>query len=67
VVPTHRVDARRNYLGVYARNRPISAAGLRLLTDRQLLATAAARVKGDRSAKARINPADINEKAGSDA
>ena len=67
VVPMYRVNARRDYLGVYSRSRPATAEGLRLLTDRQLLTAAAARLRGERSSKSRISPVRSNEQAGSDA
>lgn len=67
VVPQYRVDARRDYLGAFARSRPASAEGLRLLTDAQLLSAAAARLHGDRSAAARISPAEDIDQGGSDA
>jgi hypothetical protein len=58
VVPQFRVDARHDYLGLYARSRPASAAGLRLLTDNQLVDAAAARLNGDRGSAARIAPTE---------
>ncbi|WP_328440583.1 hypothetical protein OHA71_32860 [Streptomyces sp. NBC_00444] len=45
VVPQHRVDSRPDYLDVYARHRPPEAADLPLLTDRRLVAAAAARLR----------------------
>ncbi|MGW4647339.1 pPIWI_RE_Y domain-containing protein [Kitasatospora sp. NPDC004289] len=57
VVPDYRVRARPDYLEVFAGNRTTHAAGLRLLTDRQLVQAAQARLRGDRSARARIGPA----------
>ncbi|MFC6083752.1 pPIWI_RE_Y domain-containing protein [Sphaerisporangium aureirubrum] len=47
VVPGHRVDARHDYIQVYARNRTDTAQGLPLLTDRELVAAARARLRGD--------------------
>ncbi len=56
VVPQFRVDMRRDYLAVYARERGARAGGLRLLTDRQLVRAAAARLRGERGDSARISP-----------
>ncbi|MFJ2033743.1 hypothetical protein [Streptosporangium sp. NPDC087985] len=61
VVPRYRVEARRDYLEVYARNRAHVAGGLPLLTDRQLVAAARARLRGD------IGPAAHLVQAGGDA
>lgn len=58
VVPQYRVDARPNYLGAYVRSRPANADGLRLLTDNQLVDAAAARLRGECGALARISPVD---------
>lgn len=57
VVPQYRVDARHDYLGAYARGRQPSAAGLRLLTDNELVAAAAARLRGQHGPNTRISPA----------
>lgn len=54
VVPRYRVDARPNYLEVYARNRAHAAGGLPLLTDRRLVAAARARLRGDTGPAARL-------------
>ncbi|KRV49011.1 hypothetical protein AQ490_22110 [Wenjunlia vitaminophila] len=56
VVPRFRVEVRRDYLEVYARERTERAAGLRLLTDDQLVAAATARLRGSRGPSARIAP-----------
>ncbi|MFJ9369833.1 hypothetical protein ACIRRA_36210 [Nocardia sp. NPDC101769] len=45
VVPQFRVETRRDYLGIFARNRPARAAGLELLTDRQFLRAVAERLR----------------------
>ncbi|MCS7484812.1 hypothetical protein ACFFQW_46545 [Umezawaea endophytica] len=57
VVPQYRIDARRDYLGAYARSRQASAAGLRLLSDNELVTTAIARLRGQRGPTTRISPA----------
>ncbi|MER6173961.1 hypothetical protein [Streptosporangium sp. NPDC001681] len=54
VVPRYRVDARPDYLEVYARNRAHAAGGLPLLTDRRLVAAARARLRGDTGPAARL-------------
>ncbi|MFD7578555.1 hypothetical protein [Kitasatospora sp. NPDC059817] len=46
VVPEYRVDDRPGYLDIYRRHRPASARGLPLLTDADLIARAAARLRG---------------------
>ncbi|RMI32694.1 pPIWI_RE_Y domain-containing protein [Nocardia stercoris] len=56
VVPQYRVNARRDYLGIYERNRPPSAGGLRLLSDIQLIDAASARLRGVTGPQARISP-----------
>ncbi|MFE0682559.1 hypothetical protein ACFW17_17310 [Streptomyces sp. NPDC058961] len=56
VVPEFRVRARRDYLDSYARERGAQAAGLRLLTDRQLVRAARLRLSGDRGPDAFIGP-----------
>jgi hypothetical protein len=56
VVPRFRVDARRDYLDVYERERGKRAGGLRLLTDAQLTAAADARLRGDRGPAGCIAP-----------
>ncbi|MFB9676067.1 pPIWI_RE_Y domain-containing protein [Streptosporangium vulgare] len=58
VVPRYRVDARPDYLRVYARNRTPAAGGLPLLTDRQLVAAAHARLRGDTGPTGRLTQAD---------
>ncbi|MBF6399459.1 hypothetical protein IU438_27185 [Nocardia cyriacigeorgica] len=45
VVPQFRVDTRRDYLGIFARHRAARAGNLPLLTDRALVAAAAARLR----------------------
>ncbi|WP_414506539.1 hypothetical protein [Streptomyces sp. NEAU-L66] len=56
VVPGFRLQTRRDYLDVFARERPAHAAGLRLLTDDQLGKAARARLRGERGRGARIAP-----------
>ncbi|OMI40253.1 HU-CCDC81 and SPOR domain-containing protein [Streptomyces sparsogenes] len=56
VVPRFRVRTRRDYLDVFAQKRPAHAAGLRLLTDDQLIKAARARLCGERGLGARIAP-----------
>ncbi|GHF26634.1 hypothetical protein GCM10010218_04410 [Streptomyces mashuensis] len=56
VVPRFRVAVRKDYLDVYARERPPGAGGLRLLTDVQLREAAMARLRGERGPHARIAP-----------
>ncbi|WP_433243518.1 hypothetical protein ACQPYK_39970 [Streptosporangium sp. CA-135522] len=59
VVPQYRVDARQDYLEVYARNRAHVANGLPLLTDRRLVSAARARLRGDTGSAARlVQPGD---------
>ncbi|MFD0885056.1 hypothetical protein ACFQ08_10910 [Streptosporangium algeriense] len=55
VVPRHRVEARPDYLKVYARNRAPAAGGLPLLTDRQLVTAARARLRGDDGPATRLS------------
>ncbi len=50
-VPQERADAHRDYLGTYYRNRTPQAADLPLLTDRQLIALAKDRLRGDTSVR----------------
>ena len=50
-VPQEQADAHRDYLGTYYRNRTSQAAGLPLLTDRQLIALAKDRLHGDTSVR----------------
>lgn len=55
VVPWHRTRWRPDYCEVFARNRPAAAGGLPLLTDRDVLAQASARLnrtKGGRDSHA---------------
>ncbi|MDT0548221.1 pPIWI_RE_Y domain-containing protein [Streptomyces lonegramiae] len=56
VVPRFRVQTRRDYLDVFAQKRPAHAAGLRLLTDDQLIKAARARLCGERGLDACIAP-----------
>lgn len=67
VVPQFRVEAQRSYLDVYARERPATAGGLRLLTDRELTSAADARLRGQRGPEARIGPLDTVEEEASHA
>jgi hypothetical protein len=46
-VPLEQAQAHRDYLGTFYRNRAAGAAGLPLLTDRQLTELARARLHGD--------------------
>ncbi|MER7207472.1 hypothetical protein [Streptosporangium sp. NPDC000239] len=55
VVPRHRVEARPDYLEIYTRNRTPAADGLPLLTDRQLVAAARARLRGDTGPATRLS------------
>jgi hypothetical protein len=50
-VPQEQAQAHRDYLGTFYRNRAPRAAGLPLLTDRQLIALAKGRLRGDASAR----------------
>lgn len=54
VVPHFRVRERRDYLETFARERPAHAAGLRLLTDVQVVEAARKRLRGERGPDARI-------------
>ncbi|MFQ6230115.1 hypothetical protein [Nocardia sp. NPDC002869] len=45
VVPQFRVEMRREYLDIFARNRPSAARNLTLVTDRALVAAARARLR----------------------
>ncbi|WP_406351725.1 hypothetical protein [Streptomyces sp. NBC_00658] len=56
VVPRFRLHTRRDYLDVFARERPARAGGLRLLTDDQLKRAARARLRGERGPESRIAP-----------
>ncbi|AXG81278.1 pPIWI_RE_Y domain-containing protein [Streptomyces paludis] len=67
VVPRFRVEVRGDYLAAYERERGDRAAGLRLMTDSQLTAAAAARLRGERGATARIAPLDHPRKGTPDA
>ena len=55
-VPVFRVRERRDYLESFARERPAYAAGLRLLSDEQVVEAARARLRGRRDPAARIAP-----------
>ncbi|MFB6613177.1 hypothetical protein ACFCV9_02935 [Streptomyces sp. NPDC056367] len=61
VVPGFRVEMRRDYLDIFARERGAHAGTLALLTDSQLIRAARRRVRGDRGADARITPPDSTE------
>ncbi|MEU3189083.1 hypothetical protein ABZ686_00225 [Streptomyces sp. NPDC006992] len=56
VVPRFRVRARRDYLDVYAEERPARAGGLRLLTDDRLIRASRLRLAGERGPSASIAP-----------
>ena len=51
VVPQEQADAHGDYLATYARNLSQEAAGLPLLTDRELVRRAKARLRGDTSVR----------------
>lgn len=53
-VPHFRVRERGDYLETFARERPAHAAGLRLLTDAQVVEAARKRLRGERGPDARI-------------
>ncbi|WP_327178426.1 hypothetical protein OG599_26315 [Streptomyces sp. NBC_01335] len=55
-VPHFRVRERGDYLETFARERPVHAAGLRLLSDRQVVEAARKRLRGERGPGARIAP-----------
>ncbi|MER6916004.1 hypothetical protein ABT354_30380 [Streptomyces sp. NPDC000594] len=60
-VPHFRVRERGDYLETFARERPAHAAGLRLLSDKQVVGAARRRLRGERGPGARITPENLME------
>jgi hypothetical protein len=60
-VPRYRVRERRDYLETFARERPTHAAGLRLLSDEQVVEAAQKRLRGERGLDARIALGDTKD------